>query len=87
MKKNPKLEARRKKIPADVKIFVDKAFAIAEQIDIVLKKKGWNQKRLAKALGKEESEISKWMSGMHNFTIKTIASIEVALGETIFNIS
>lgn len=83
MKKNPKLEARRIKIPDDVKIFIDKSFATTEQIDIILKKKGLTQKNLAGLLGKSESEISKWMSGGHNFTYHTIAKIESVLGESI----
>ncbi|MEO8085460.1 MAG: helix-turn-helix transcriptional regulator [Bacteroidota bacterium] len=83
MKKNPKLEARRKKIPPEVKIFVDNSFAIAEQIDLILKKKGLSQKKFAKLLGKTESEISKWMSGIHNFTQMTLAKIQAVLGEPV----
>jgi transcriptional regulator with XRE-family HTH domain len=83
MKKNPKLEARRKKIPNDVKIFIDKSFATTEQIDIILKKRGLTQRNLAELLNKSESEISKWMSGSHNFTFQTIAKIESVLGESI----
>ena len=32
---------------------------------------------------KNESEISKWLSGTHNFTLRTIASISEAFGEDI----
>jgi hypothetical protein len=32
------------------------------------------------------AEIYKWMSGQHNFTIATIAKIEVALGEDILSV-
>ena len=83
MKKNSKLEERRKQIPEDVKVFVDSNFAIAEQIDIILQKKKWTQKDLADTLGKTESEISKWLSGTHNFTQRTLAKIHVALGEPV----
>lgn len=83
MLKNKKLEERRKKIPLELKILMDKTFAIVEQIDIVLKKQGKTQKDLADLLGKSESEISKWMRGTHNFTQKTIAKIEAVLGEAI----
>ncbi len=37
-------------------------------------------------LGKNESEISKWMRGTHNFTIDTISSIEEALGMPILQV-
>ena len=44
------------------------------------------QKDLADLLGKKESEISKWMTGTHNFTIRSIAKIESALDVSIFDI-
>lgn len=83
MLKNPKLEERRKNMPLEVKILMDKTFAIVEQLDIVLKSQNKTQKDLADLLSKRESEISKWMRGTHNFTQKTIAKIEAVLGETI----
>jgi antitoxin component HigA of HigAB toxin-antitoxin module len=84
MKRNAKLEERRKKIPQDVKIFVDLAFKLADQIDFILKKQGKTQRDLAKALGKSESEISKWLTGEHNFTLRSIAKIQAVLNEPIF---
>lgn len=42
-------------------------------------RKGLTQKDLAKQLHKRESEISKWLTGRHNFTMQTIAKIETAL--------
>jgi transcriptional regulator with XRE-family HTH domain len=83
MKKNSRLEARRKKIPQETKDFVDHSFAIADRIYEILEAKGMEQKDLANALGKKESEISKWLTGTHNFTLKTIAKIERFLGESI----
>ena len=37
-------------------------------------------------LNKKESEISKWLSGTHNFEIKTIAKIESVLEENIIQV-
>jgi len=65
------------------KIFVDKSLDIVVQIHEIMERKGKTQKDLANALGKKESEISKWLSGWHNLTIKTIAKIEAVLGEDI----
>ena len=59
------------------------SFAIADRIDAILKKKNITQKELAAKMGKQESEISKWLTGRHNFTTKTLAGIAVALGEPI----
>ena len=37
-------------------------------------------------MGKKNAEISKWLSGEHNFTIATIAKIECILGEDIISV-
>ena len=60
-----------------------KMLAVADRIHAALQQKGMNQKDLALALHKSESEISKWLSGTHNLELKTIIRIEEALGEDI----
>ncbi|MCW4015219.1 MAG: helix-turn-helix domain-containing protein, partial [Candidatus Bathyarchaeota archaeon] len=71
----------------DVDIFVKQSFEIVDRIHEILTKQGKEQKDLAKALGKTESEISKWMTGTHNFTINTLAKIQAALGEPILQVA
>jgi transcriptional regulator with XRE-family HTH domain len=56
---------------------------ISDRIEEILKAKGITQREFADLLGKSESEVSKWMSGMHNFTLKSIARIETVLGEKV----
>lgn len=87
MEKNSRLEARRKNIPQEISDFVDHSFAIVDRIYEILEAKGMEQKDLAAALDKKESEISKWLTGTHNFTLKTIAKIESVLGESIIQTS
>lgn len=65
------------------KLYVARSLAIANQIIMVLEKKGMKQKDLASLLGKKEAEVSRWLAGFHNFTIKSIAKIESALGEQL----
>jgi len=79
MKKNPRLEKRRKSIPQEIELFITKSFDIADRIHEVLLAKNLDQKKLALLLNKNESEISKWMSGTHNFTLKTVSRIESVL--------
>ena len=79
---NPR-KNRKRAIPNDVVIFVDHSMAIPKQIDMILKSQGKNHSYLAHLLGKRESEISKWMCGTHNFTLKTISKIEDKLGESL----
>jgi DNA-binding transcriptional regulator YiaG len=70
-------------IPEEQQIEFDLSFGIAERISEILKSKGLTQKDFARLLGKRESEISKWMTGRHNFTTQTIARIEAALGDKV----
>ena len=37
------------------------------------------QKELAQAINKSPAEISKWVSGLHNLTLKSIVKLEMAL--------
>ena len=63
------------------------SFAISERLNSILKKKGITQHDLAQRLGKRDSEISKWLTGRHNFTTGTIANIENAIGEKIIQVT
>jgi transcriptional regulator with XRE-family HTH domain len=63
---------------------VEHNLAIATKVARILKEKGIGKSEFAAKMGKKSpSEVSKWLSGTHNFTIKTIAKIEVALDEKI----
>lgn len=74
-------------IPEEQKAGFELSFGIAERISEVLKSKNLTQKDFAKQIHKQESEISKWMTGRHNFTVQTIAKIETALGCKLISIS
>ena len=69
--------------PEDIERFVQKNLDISQQVYTYLEEKGWSQKDLAKALGKSEAEISKWLSGTHNLTLRSIAKMEAILGKDI----
>lgn len=73
-------------VPNDVKMELDMSFAIADKIDMILKEKNISQKQLAKNMGKTEAEVSRWLGGTHNFTLRTIAKISDALGVKLLTI-
>jgi transcriptional regulator with XRE-family HTH domain len=52
---------------------------LAARIDDILQQKDWTKKQLAMRLSKSPSEITKWLSGTHNFTIDTLSDICYAL--------
>lgn len=74
-------------IPEEQKAEFELSFGIAERISEVLKTKNITQKDFANQLHKRESEISKWLTGRHNFTMQTIAKIETTLGCKLINIA
>ncbi len=73
-------------VPKDVKLELDMSFALADKIDAELKKKNISQKDLARRMGKTEAEVSRWLGGTHNFTLRTIAKISEALGVKLISI-
>src|SRR5690606_5929768 len=52
----------------------------------ILAELGWKKKDLAEKLGKNPSEVTKWLSGKHNFTTDTLAEIERVTGKPLINI-
>jgi transcriptional regulator with XRE-family HTH domain len=51
-----------------------------------MKKQGLTKKQFADALGHRPSEVTKWLSGEHNFTLKTIASLSTFFGEPLIRV-
>ena len=65
----------------------DLNFSISEKIYQILQQKGMTKRDLARLTGKKESEVSRWFTFGHNFTCKTIAMIQSALGTPIIEIA
>ncbi len=70
----------------DIKIFVDKYADLIVRINEILKRKNLTQKDLADKLGKQPSEVHKWLHGEHNLTLRSIAKLEAELGETLLEV-
>lgn len=65
---------------------VEKNLAIANKIYEMLQDRGLKPVDLARLLHKKPSEISKWLTGTHTFTTKTITKIETVLGDDIIHV-
>ena len=74
-------------ISEEVRKEMEFSCAISERIDSLLKERGLTQKQFAKMVGKTEPEVCRWLSGRHNFTIRTLAKISTALGVDIIPFS
>ncbi len=72
--------------PKDVEIYVRLYADLVVRITDILKEKQMTQKALAENLGKQPSEIHKWLSGDHNFTLRSLAKLQAELGEEIIYI-
>lgn len=83
---DPLFEELYSEIPQESRRMSTHSFAIASRIVEILERKGWSKTDFAEAMKKKNPEISKWLSGQHNFTIATIAKIEAALGEDILSV-
>lgn len=75
LKENKEYESERQ--------FLQRSFEIVTRLNYLLSKEKNSKSKLANRLGKKESQISKWLSGSHNFTLRTISIIESALGHSI----
>ncbi|WP_018621146.1 helix-turn-helix domain-containing protein [Spirosoma luteum] len=75
-------------IPVDpiIERFIELSYGVSERIIRLLDEKGLLQRDLALKLGKKDSEVSKWLQGNHNLTLKTIATIEIALNEKLIKV-
>ena len=63
------------------------SFQISNRIDELMKKKSLTKKQFAEAIGKRPSEISRWLSGEHNFTVSTLSMLGIFFGEPIISVS
>lgn len=73
-------------IPAPVQAEVDLSFEISDRIDALMRQRGLSKKQFADALGRRPSEITKWLSGQHNFTIATLAMLSSFFGKPIVTV-
>lgn len=83
---NDMFRSELEKIPAIERAEFELCQSIADKIDAVLKSKKMTQRDLARLTGKRESEVSKWLTGRHNFTMKTLALISNGLGQPILTV-
>ena len=70
-------------MPEEEKLKCDMSDAIAGRIDNILKEIGLTQKQFAEIVNHSQGEVSRWLSGTHNFTLSTLAKISVALGRNV----
>lgn len=73
-------------IPEDIKLFSSIYAELTLKINEALKSQGLSKKELAKKLEKKPSEISKWLNGEHNFTLRSLCKLQCELGVELIRI-
>ena len=75
-----------KEIPIEKREETRLSFAISNRLAALMKERGLNKKQFAEALGKRPNEITRWLSGEHNFTISTLAMLSTFFGKSIITV-
>jgi len=83
MKQNDILQQIRAEMDPVMKKRMEFSVEIANRVFSLLEEKGMSQKDLARKMGKTETEVSRWLSGMHNLTLGSIAKLSIALEKDI----
>lgn len=86
MKHNPVLQRQIAGLSPESVALSKLSFDVADRIAEILKQKKMSQRDLAVGMNKTEAEVSKWLGGTQNFTLKTLVAISVYLQEPILSV-
>lgn len=70
-------------IPDSLQKETDLSFQISDRIYELMQERGLSKKQFADALGKRPCEVTKWLSGQHNFTIATLSMLSSFFGQPV----
>lgn len=70
-------------IPDSLEKETELSFQISDRIYELMQERGLSKKQFADAIGKRPCEITKWLSGQHNFTIATISMLSSFFGKPV----
>lgn len=76
---SPTLRRIAERIPEELSQQNDRRMGLAVKITEALRAKGLTNQEFAFMMGKKPSEITRWLSGTHNFTTETLWEIERVL--------
>lgn len=73
-------------VPESLQRETELSFQISDRIYELMQKRGLSKKQFADALGKRPCEVTKWLSGQHNFTIATLGALSAFFGQPIITV-
>lgn len=65
---------------------VEMEMAVSNRIYELMTQRGLSKAEFARAVGKRPCEITKWLSGQHNFTLATLAMLSTFFGKPIISV-
>ena len=83
MKRNELFHRQLDQVSPAVKMEMDWTVAIIDRVDAIIKRDGLTQRELAKRIGCNETQITRWTKGFPNYTLSSLAKLSVALGEPL----
>lgn len=73
-------------IPDHIHKEVDMEMAVSNRISELMIQNGLSKADFARSIGKHPCEITKWLSGQHNFTLSTLAMLSSFFGQPIITV-
>lgn len=74
-------------VSPEIKEEIRLTMGVSDKLDVLMHEKGISKVELARALDKRPSEITRWLSGQHNFTLRTIAILSTFFGKSLIEVS
>lgn len=73
-------------IPSRIHREVEIQMDVSARIYDLMTQRGLTKAEFARAIGKRPCEITKWLSGQHNFTLSTLALLSDFFGKSIITV-
>lgn len=73
-------------VPDEIKEEINITFTISNKIDELMRERELSKKQFADQIGRRPSEIIRWLSGQHNFTVSTLAMLSAFFGKSIISV-
>lgn len=87
MKQNELFHSQLAKVSPAIRQEMNWSAGIIDKIDHILKRDGITQRELAKRIGCNETQITRWTRGFPNFTLSSLAKLSEALGEPLIRVT
>lgn len=73
-------------VPSSIREEVALEMSISTRIYELMTQRGLSKAEFARSVGKRPCEVTKWLSGQHNFTVATLAMLSTFFGQPIITV-